>query len=1216
MSFVHLHVHSQYSILDGACDIKNLIEKTASMGMPAIAITDHGNMFGAKEFLNRVKEHNQTEKINVQNNGTAYKSRFIKPIIGCEMYIARRSRFDKDKDMADRSGNHLIVLAKNETGYYNLVKLSSLSYIEGFYSKPRIDKEILFKYKEGLIVLTACIAGEIPQAIRNNDLELARKLIIEFKKEFGDDFYLEMQLHKTIDPSADQTVYLEQEKVNKAFVEFSKELKVKLVATNDVHFINKEDAEAHDRLICINTNTPINDPNRLRYTKQEWLKSYEEMSAIFDFAPEAITNTLEIAEKVEEYDINHSPIMPDFPIPESFGQLDSYKDKYSEKQLLEEFGEDNFKRLGGYQKVLRIKFESDYLEQLVNIGKVERYGKKIKPEIEERIRYELDTIKRMGYPGYFLIVQDFISKARSMGVSVGPGRGSAAGSVVSYCLYITDLDPLKYNLLFERFLNPERISMPDIDIDFDEDGREKVLHWVVEKYGHDNVANIITFGRMAAKSAIRDVARVQNLPLAEAMRLTKLIPEGLNITIEQALKKSPELQKEKKSDKAVISDTLTYAQTLEGSVRQTGIHACGIIICRDKLTEHIPVCTSKETDLLVTQYDGHYLEEVGMMKMDFLGLKTLSIIKDTLNLIEQRQQITLDINKIPLNDKKTYELFSKGLTVGVFQFESEGMKKYLKELKPTRIEDLIAMNALFRPGPMNYIPQFIARKQGKEEIKYDFPEMKEILEETYGVTIYQEQVILLSQKLAGFSRTYADTIRKAMGKKQRDVLDKMKNAFMEGCKKNNLDVTVCDKIWKDWEAFADYAFNKSHATCYAYLAYQTAYLKTHYTSEFMAANLSRNLDNIKEITKLINDCRRMNIKVLGPSVNESNIHFTVNNEGNVRFGLGGIKGLGEMVAQAIIDERKINGLYKSIFDFSERLDSTVVNKRSYESLAYSGALDEFTELQRHQYFCEGDISFIEVLLKYSSQIKNDKLLNQNTLFGDSLPVTLTKPSIPTCQEWSVPYKLNKEAEYIGMYISSHPLDPFKYDIDLQCNTTLSELSHLDEMKDKELKFAGYVTQVVQKTTKTGKPYLTATIEDYSDSFKLNLFSQQFANFANYFKEGLSVYIKARVNERKDGERNFGPELLIQKVQFLSEMRAQIKNIILHIELSQLNAILIKALVSLFKANKGKTEVVLKFYASEDEFSDLNFNMISKKYKINLSNEVIDFLHENNIEFIV
>ncbi|MCX7863253.1 MAG: DNA polymerase III subunit alpha [Bacteroidales bacterium] len=1221
MKFVHLHVHSQYSILDGASNIKQLIKKAAELNMPAIAITDHGNLFGIKEFLNETKKHNESEKQKAEKysqQGTEYIPKLIKPIVGCEMYVARRSRFDKEKNTDDKSGNHLIVLAKNKTGYYNLIKLVSLSYIEGFYSKPRIDKELLYKYKEGLIISTACLAGEIPQYLLTDDYDAALKAAKEFKNEFGEDFYLEMQYHPTKDETADQTVYIEQEKVNKGLVKISKETGIKLICTNDVHFINKEDAEAHDRLICINTNTQVSDQNRLRYTKQEWLKSYDEMFELFHHYPEAIQNTLEIAEKIEEYSIDHPPVMPEFSIPENFATIEQYRQQFSEKNLIEEFGEENFKRLGGYEKVLRIKLEADYLNHLVQLGKKERYGNKADEKVENRINFELETIKRMGYPGYFLIVSDVIQQARSMGIRVGPGRGSAAGSVISYCLKITDLDPIKYNLLFERFLNPERISMPDIDIDFDEDGRTKILQWVVEKYGKDKVASIITFGRMAAKSAIRDVARVQNLPLNEATRLTKLIPEELDITLEKAFTLSEELRKEKESGDPIVKETLTYATILEGSVRQTGIHACGIIISKDNLIEHIPVCTSKETNLLVTQYDGHYLEEVGMLKMDFLGLKTLSIIQDTLEIIEQRHGKKIDIDQISLNDKKTYELFSKGLTTGIFQFESEGMKKFLKELKPDRFEDLIAMNALFRPGPMKYIPQFIARKHGLEPIQYDLPEMKEYLEETYGITVYQEQVMLLSQKLAGFTKGEADALRKAMGKKQRDVLDKMKNRFIEGCKANNLDIQICEKIWTDWEAFAQYAFNKSHSTCYAYLAYQTAYLKAHYTAEFLAANLSRNLDDIKELGKLMNECRRMNIGVKGPSINESNIKFTVNSEGAIRFGLGGIKGLGESAAQAIIEERKKNGLFSSIYNFAERMDSNIINKKSYESLAYSGAFDDFTEIQRHQYFCDTAPSFLEQIVKYSQQYKTDRLQNQQTLFGDSIPVSITKPLIPKCQEWSNIYQLKKEAEYIGMYLSSHPLDPYKFDIDLLCNVNLSKLQDLNEYVNKEITFVGHVSSVTQKISKTGNPFLTAVLEDFNDSYSFNLIGQDYINYANYFKESVNLLIKAKVVQQNNPNSNYKHNIAIQKIYLLNDVRNLYKSITIDIPVNELNQQFIHEIVTnIRKVSKaGKTNLLFTFYYSNGKNSSLKWNMISKKYKVFLSNDFLSYLSENNIIFKV
>ncbi len=1128
MSFVHLHVHTQYSILDGASNTKKLIKRAAELNMPAIAITDHGNMFGVKEFLNEIKKHNDNElkkEKEAAAKGEVYQARLIKPIVGCEMYVARRSRFDKDKNNDDKSGYHLIVLAKNKVGYNNLVKLVSLAYIEGFYSKPRIDKELLFQYKEGLIISTACLAGEIPSAIRNGNFETAQSLVELFKKEFGDDFYLELQYHPTNDPTADTEVHKIQEKVNQGLIQLARKNNVKLICTNDVHFINKEDAEAHDRLICINTNVPVNESNRLRYTKQEWIKSYEEMYELFKQVPEVIENTLEVASKVEVYDINHPPIMPIFPIPESFGTEKEYASKFNEQQLIEEFGEDNYKRLGGYEKVLRIKFEYDYLKYLVAKGKIERYGETIPKEIEDRIQFELDTIKRMGYPGYFLIVQDFIAEARKMGVSVGPGRGSAAGSVVSYCLRITDIDPIKYGLLFERFLNPERISMPDIDIDFDEDGREKILKWVVNKYGEDKVANIVTFGRMGAKMAIKDVARIQNLPAQVSNQLTKLIPEKPNITIDEAIELSPEFKNEALNGAPLIKEIIAYARTLEGSIRQTGIHACGIIISRDPLIEHIPVFKSKETDLLVTQYDGHYLEEVGMLKMDFLGLRTLSIILDTLEIIKERHGIKLDINNIPLDDKKTFQLFSQGLTTSIFQFESDGMKKYLKELKPDRFEDLIAMNALYRPGPIKYIPQFINRKHGKESIVYALPEMEEYLKETYGITVYQEQVMLLSQKLANFTKGEADTLRKAMGKKQRDVLDKMKDRFMQGCKANGYDLTIVERIWSNWESFAEYAFNKSHSTCYAYLAYQTAYLKAHYPSEFMAANFSRNLGDIKEITKLIAECRRLNIKILGPSVNESQLRFTVDQKGNIRFGLGGIKNLGKAAAQAIIEERK-KGKYTDIFNFAERLSSNTVNKKAYEALVYSGAFDEFKEIKRHQFFIPEEKPFIELLVNYSQQVNKKTETLQNTLFGDTIPVNTNKPSIPKGEEWSLPYTLKKEVEYIGFYISSHPLQPYEFDIENLTNIKLNDLvNNFESLRGKELKFAGIVNKVVSKTTKTGKPYLTATIEDFTDQFTFSIFGQDYVNFEKYFKEGLSIIIKANIpakDSNGDAKKVFYP----------------------------------------------------------------------------------------------
>ena len=1213
--FVHLHVHTQYSILDGASKIINLVKKTAEYKMPALAITDHGNLFGAKDFLTVLSKHNDNEKKLkevAEQKGENYEPRLIKPIIGCEMYVARRDHTLKDKDVKDdRSGNHLIVLAKNEKGYRNLIKLSSLAYIEGFYSKPRIDKKLLFEHKEGLIISTACIAGEIPRAVRSGNLELAETLINEYKAEFGDDFYLEIQRHKTNDENAAQKVYEQQKIVNEHFIPLSVKCGVKLIATNDVHFINEEDAEAHDRLICINTGSQIDDPNRMHYTKQEWFKSSEEMAEIFADVPEAIVNTVELAEKVEFFNINKTPVMPKFPIPEEFGTLETYKEKYSEEELKKEFTEKDYKRINNYLDALRIKLESDYLQHLVEIGAKKNYGKKLSEEVKQRIIFELYTIKNMGFPGYFLIVQDFISQARKMGIWVGPGRGSAAGSVVSYCLHVTDIDPFKYNLLFERFLNPERISMPDIDIDFDEDGRELILKWVVEKYGKDKVANIITFGTMASKSSIKDVARVQKLPLNEAERLTKLIPEKVD-NLEDAFIKSAELRHEKENGSQDVKSTLEYARVLEGSVRQTGIHACGIIICRDSLTEHIPVCTSKETELLVTQFDGHYLEEVGMLKMDFLGLKTLSILKDAIANIELSKGKKIDINKIPLDDKKTYELFSKGLTTSVFQFESENMQKYLRELKPNRFEDLIAMNALYRPGPMKYIPSFINRKQGKEKIIYDLPVMENVLKETYGVTVYQEQVMLLSQKLAGFTKGDADKLRKAMGKKQRAILDKMKGKFIEGCRKNGYPDIATEKIWTDWEEFAEYAFNKSHSTCYAYLAYQTAYLKAHYPAEFLAANLSRNLDDIKEITKLMGVCRRMNFKVLGPDVNESNIKFNVNKDGNLRFGLGAIKGLGEAAADIIIKERNQNGNFKDIYDFVERINISTVNKRSLEALAMSGGFDSFTQIKRYQYFAGESISFIEQLIRYGTKLQSDKNNSQQNLFGGAVPISIKRPEIlENAEEWSTLYQLEKEKELTGIYLSAHPLDQYRFDVEYFTTNNLSELTDFSQFEGKEISVAGFVTHSQTKTSQKGNMYTACTIEDFTNSFKFNLFGKDFVEYGKFMQVGMCLFIKAIIKRRYKEDNTGDLEFKILNISLLSEARNNVKKVLLQLPFQNVNEEFISELEKLCKKNKGTAQLKFNIFCPNEKIS---LEMFSRNYPISFNNNILEYLKDNFIDF--
>ncbi|HBF88323.1 MAG TPA: DNA polymerase III subunit alpha [Bacteroidales bacterium] len=1157
-NFTHLHVHTQYSILDGLSAIPALVKKAKDNGMTAIAITDHGNMFGVKEF------HNTARK-----NG-------IKPIVGCETYVAARSR--KLMELKeDRSGFHLILLAKNTQGYKNLTKLISYSWIEGFYYRPRIDWELLEKYHEGLIASSACLAGEIPRAIKKNDIQLAETTIERFKSLFGDDFYLEIQRHETNLQGADKTVFEQQKIVNQKILELGKKHNVKVIASNDVHFVNSEDAEAHDRLICLTTNSDFNATDRLRYTKQEWMKSKEEMGVIFADVPEVLENTMEIAAKIEDFELDHAPIMPDFPLPEGFSN------------------------------------EDDYLKHLTYIGAKKHYGD-VDDKIKERIDFELDTIKKMGFPGYFLIVWDFLKAAREMGVAVGPGRGSAAGSVVAYCLRITDIDPLKYNLLFERFLNPDRVSMPDIDIDFDDDGREKVLKWVEKKYGHNRVANIITFGTMAAKSSIRDVARIQNLPLNIADKLAKLVPEKAGTSLQDAFKEVPELKEAKNSSNEEISSVLKYAEVLEGSVRHTGVHACGIIIGRDDLIEHIPVATSKDSDLLVTQFDGKHVESVGMLKMDFLGLKTLSIIKDAVENIKIAKGIDIDIETIPLDDKATYELYSKGETTGLFQFESDGMKKHLKDLKPTKFEDLIAMNALYRPGPIEYIPEFIKRKHGKSKIEYDLAEMEEYLADTYGITVYQEQVMLLSQKLAGFTRGEADTLRKAMGKKNRELLDKLKVKFVEGCLKNNHPTEKVEKIWKDWEAFAEYAFNKSHSTCYSLVSYQTGYLKAHYPAEFMSAVLSRNLNDLKKVTFFMDECKRMGVTVLGANVNESFSRFNVNNEGNIRFGLNAIKGVGENAVLNIIEERKKNGAYKSIFDFIERVNLTAVNKRCLEALAASGALDCFKEISRYQYFIEEaqGATFIETLIKYGNKFTEDKSSTQISLFGDVMGVDIVKPEIPKGTEWLNLEKLNKEKDLIGIYLSAHPLDDFKLEISHLTNYILSDLKNNLIPEGKDVVVAGIVTEVKDSTGKNGKPYASITIDDYSDSYKIMLFSNDYVSFKNFFSVGYSLLIKGKVQKKPYGNTE-ELEFKIIKVSLLSEVReTMFKTIKIKLPINSINAELINKIDALTETNKGKTALNFLIY---EPLTNIYIEMFSRTKRVYLSNEIIDFLEKkSDIEF--
>jgi len=1247
-SFVHLHVHSYYSVLDGMSSISGLVDKAAKTGMNAIALTDHGNMFGVKEFFNYTKKKNsktkdqikalkaelgktdlqEDQKAELRQQLTEAEQRLFKPILGCEAYVARNSRHSK-ANQEDRSGYHLVLLAKNKTGYRNLCKLVSLGWMEGFYYRPRIDHDILKQYSEGLIASSACLGGEIHKKVERGDLVAAEEAVLWYKEVFGDDFYIELQRHKTDKPNADYECFEKQQRQNVELIKLARKTNTKLLATNDVHFVEEEHGEAHERLICLSTGKDLDDPSRMRYTKQEYLKTPEQMLQIFADVPESLENSVEIANKVEFYDIDSAPMMPVYPIPADFGTEEQYRENFTEEMLREEFG-DGFDRLGGYDKVVRVKLEADYLAKLAYEGAKQRYGDVLDDEKSERIAFELNVMKTMGFPGYFLIVQDFINAARAMSVSVGPGRGSAAGSVVAYCLRITDIDPLKYDLLFERFLNPDRISMPDIDIDFDDDGRGQVLRWVTEKYGKERVAHIITYGTMATKSSIKDVARVQRLPLSEADRLTKLIPdkfpEGADgkapkVNISNCLKYVPELQQARNSMDQNLASTLRYAEMLEGTVRQTGVHACGVIIGADDLTNLVPLSTAvdKETgeEMLVTQYEGSVIEEIGLIKMDFLGLKTLSIIKEALSNIKKSKGINLDIDAIPIDDEKTYQLFSKGLTVGTFQFESAGMQKHLQALQPSQFEDLIAMNALYRPGPMQYIPQFINRKQGREKIEYPFPIMEKRLKDTYGITVYQEQVMLLSRDLAGFTRGQSDELRKAMGKKLVDKMAALQVKFMEGCEKNGFGPRAkLEQIWSDWAEFAKYAFNKSHATCYSWIAYQTAYLKAHYPAEFMAANLTRNKDDISEVGKFMDECKNLGMSVMGPDVNESDLTFTVNKDGNIRFGLGGVKGVGEGAVIAIVDERNKNGKFKSVFDFIERVNLTSCNKRAIESLALCGAFDGFSDIRREQFFVENSKSEIvlESILRYGNKFQTDASMNHNSLFGDMEAVEIAKPEIPYAPEWSPLEKLNKERELIGMYLSAHPLDEFELEINHICNTTTVDLKDLHALKGKPLRIGGMVTNLRNGTSKAGNPYGIFTLEDYVGAFEFALFGNNYVEFGKYMIKDLYLYITAIVQEKGADYRFKKPvdpnspqelELKIQKIELFRDVKDKlVDKITLTIPLQQIDDEFADELSSLLLAKKGNVNVYVHVI---DENSPNKIKLFSRQHRIKIDTDVYRYI---------
>lgn len=1228
--FIHLHVHTYYSILDGQSPVEKLVDKAVANGMRGMAITDHGNMFGVKEL------YNYCNKINGKLKEQGKEP--FKPIFGCEMYVARRTKADRVKEKGDAGGYHLIVLAKNYHGYKNLIKLVSRAWVDGFYSKPRTDRADLEKYHEDLIVCSACIAGEVPAKILKGDIPGAREAIEWYKSIFGDDYYLELQRHEVKDPNqrANRETFPLQQRANKELIKLAKEYGIKVVCTNDCHFVDQENAEAHDHLLCLSTGKELNDPTRMLYSKQEWFKTREEMNEIFADVPEALSNTLEILDKVETYSIDHSPIMPFFPIPKEFGTEEETRKRISPEELFREFttdengneimsheeAEKKIKKLGGIDKLYRIKFEADYLAKLAYDGAKRLYGEPLSDEVYERVKFELHIMKTMGFPGYFLIVQDFINSAQDeLGVMVGPGRGSAAGSVVAYCLGITKIDPIKYDLLFERFLNPDRISLPDIDTDFDDDGRGKVLEWVEDKYGHDKVAHIITYGTMATKNSIKDVARVEKLPLDISNRLCKAIPDklpdGLKMNLTNAIKCVPELREAEASANPQMANTIKYAKMLEGTVRGTGIHACGTIICRDAISDWVPVSTAEDKSdpghkLLATQYDGHVIEETGLIKMDFLGLSTLSIMKETVeNIRLTHDGFTLDLDTIPIDDELTYKLYQEGRTIGTFQFESAGMQKYLRELRPTVFEDLIAMNALYRPGPMDYIPSFIARKNGKEPITYDIPCMEKYLKDTYGITVYQEQVMLLSRQLADFTRGESDALRKAMGKKKKAIVDAMKPKFIEGGKKNGHDPKVLEKIWGDWEKFASYAFNKSHATCYSWVAYQTAYLKAHYPAEFMAGNMSRCLNDITKITKLMSECQAMNIPCLGPDVNESEQKFSANKKGEVRFGLSAIKGMGEAAATNIIAERHKNGQYKDIFDFVQRVNLSAVNRKAMESLALSGGFDSFG-IRREQYFApnaKGD-TFVETLLRYGQVYQSEQSSMQNSLFGDMGGVEIQTPPVPDCEAWSTMELLKRERELVGIYLSAHPLDDYAVVLNHMCNLHCPQIGREMDKKAfasiEELTFGGIVTSVSQRWTKTNKPFGIVTIEDFEGQGELALFGEDWTKWQSMLQEEYHIYITAQCVQRFRNNPD-AYDMVIKKIEFLSDVKEKsIEKFTVYMDSTMFNDAQLTDLETTLKNSSGNVPLYINIH---DAKNNTNVQLYSRNITVDVNKKLLTSLDE-------
>ncbi len=1220
--FVHLHVHTYYSILDGQSSISKLVDKAIANNMKGMAITDHGDMFGIKEF---------SDYCNIVN-GSRKKEGLepFKPIFGCEVYVANRRKEDKEKDQGDLRRYHLILLAKNYQGYKNLIKIVSRSWVDGYYMRPRTDRADLERYHEGIICCSACLAGEVPAKILHDDIAGAREAIEWYHRVFGDDYYLELQRHEVRDPliRANRETYPLQQRANKVIIELAREYGIKLVCTNDAHFVNQDNAEAHDHLLCLSTGKDLDDPTRMLYSKQEWFKTREEMNDVFGDIPEALSNTLEILNKIEIYSIEHAPIMPFFPIPEDFGTEEEYRKKFTPQQLYDEFtsdengqnqlskeeGDRKINNLGGIDRLYRIKFEADYLAELAYQGARKLYGEPLTEEVRERINFELHIMKTMGFPGYFLIVQDFINSARDkLGVMVGPGRGSAAGSVVAYCLGITKIDPIKYDLLFERFLNPDRISLPDIDTDFDDDGRGKVLEWVEDKYGHENCAHIITYGTMATKNSIKDVARVEKVPLDVVNHLCKQIPDRLpdnmKMNLPNAIKCVKELRDAEASNDERLSNTIKYAKMLEGTVRGTGIHACGFIICRDPISDWVPVSVAEDKSdpghkLHCTQYDGHVIESTGLIKMDFLGLKTLSILKEAVENIRLTTGIEIDLDNIPIDDALTYQLYGKGQTIGTFQFESPGMQKYLRELQPSVFEDLIAMNALYRPGPMEYIQDFIDRKSGRKQITYDIPCMEKYLKETYGITVYQEQVMLLSRQLANFTRGQSDSLRKAMGKKKIADMEKLEVLFYEGGMKNGYDKDVLKKIWENWKKFASYAFNKSHATCYSWVAYQTAYLKAHYPAEYMAAVMSRNLDNITEVTKLMDECRAMGISTLGPDVNESRRKFSVNKKGEIRFGLAAIKGMGAAAADAIISERENNGPYKDVFDLVQRVNLSSCNRKCFESLALSGGFDSFNII-RERYFginSRGE-SFLDTLIRYGQRYQAEQQEATMSLFGGMNSIEIATPPIPQNEEWSMIEKLNKERDLVGIYLSAHPLDEFKIVLQGFCNTRCNELDDREELAKKEtVTVGGIVTSVRERTSKKGKRYGVVTIEDYDERGELTVFGEDWGTWKGMLSEGNTICIFGKsVQNRYNDTYSFS----ITDIKYLQTVKEQrIERITIGVPVENLSEEIATDLATLINNNPGKSELCFRFFDSSGHQPVV---VRSKNHHVDINKELLLYL---------